>query len=93
MLISNLALNFKVIGKSLFLPEPHIYSVLAYIHQILHVTQSNTIKFAAKLAQLITTTLKPALKPPTHLNTNKQLAATIKPANNVVLAIAFSIQS
>ena len=89
MLISNLALNFKVIGKSLFLPEPHIYSVLAYIHQILHVTQSNTIKLAPKLAQLITTTLKP----PTHLNTNKQLAATIKPANNVVLAIAFSIQS
>lgn len=78
----------KVVGNTVYFLEPQIDPGLSYINKIATFVASSTIPTVAPEALQLDTMLKDAQS---ALNTDEKLAASIKQANNVVLAMPFSI--
>jgi serine/threonine-protein kinase len=78
----------KVIGHTVYFLEPQIDSGLAYINKISSFVATSTIPTIAPEALQLDAMLKEAQS---ALNTDEKLAASIKQANNVVLAMPFAI--
>ncbi|PPC94044.1 MAG: serine/threonine protein kinase [Methylotenera sp.] len=78
----------KVIGNTVYFLEPQIDAGLSYINKISTFLSSSTIATVAPEAAQLDAMLKEAQS---ALNTDEKLAASIKQANNVVLAMPFTI--
>lgn len=78
----------KVIGNTVYFLEPQIDPGLSYINKISDFLRSSTIATVAPEAAQLEAMLKEAQS---ALNTDEKLAASIKQANNVVLAMPFTI--
>ncbi len=82
------AAQAKVIGNTVYFLEPQIDPGLSYINKISSFVASSTIPTVSPEAFELSTMLKEAQF---ALNTDEKLAATIKQANNVVIAMPFTI--
>lgn len=78
----------KVIGNTIYFLEPQIDPGLAYINKISSYLASSTIPAIAPEASQLDAMLKEAQS---ALNTDEKLASSVKQANNVVLAMPFTI--